>query len=194
MEHDYLFKLIVIGNAGTGKSSLLLRLCDNKFDDSYISTIGIDFKIKTFKIDDDIVKLQIWDTAGQERFRAIISNYYRGAKGVIVVFDLNNKKSFDDINMWMLERDKYCKFNTCTLIIGTKSDLHNKILINDEMIGDLCIKYNASYIETSSKYDININEAFQLICKKLIEKNDHCKTINFNTNFDRLHNNKCCHI
>ena len=91
----------------------------------------------------------------------------------------------------MSERDKYCKLNTTTLIIGTKSDLHNKILINDEMISDLCIKYNVSYMETSSKYDININEAFQLICKKLIEKNDHCKTINFNVNLGKLQNNKC---
>lgn len=192
-EQDYLFKLIIIGNAGTGKSSLLFRLCNNTFNEAYISTIGIDFKTKTFEIGDDTVKLQIWDTAGQERFKSIISSYYRGANGVIIVFDLNDKKSFDDIDDWMYERDMKCKSNFCTLIIGTKSDIKKKDLITDDMISELCIKYNASYIETSAKYDINIVDAFKLICKKLIEKNNPSYN-SFKSSIIQNHNKKinCC--
>ncbi len=169
IEPDYLFKLLLMGNSGTGKSSLLMRLCENTFREAYISTIGIDFKIRTLEVENKIVKLQIWDTAGQERFRSIISNYYRGSQGIIVVFDLSDKKSFDDINIWMDERDKYCNSKICTLLVGTKAD-KKKDLITDDMISEICMKYNASYIETSAKYDINVVDAFKLICKKLIEK------------------------
>jgi Ras-related protein Rab-1A len=160
----------MIGNSGTGKTSLLLRLCNDIFSDIYISTIGIDFKVKTLNIDNKNVKLQIWDTAGQERFKSVISTYYRGIHGIIIVFDLNDIKSFENIDNWMFERDKYCNSNICTLIIGTKSDIKKKDLITDDMISNLCINYGASYIETSSKNDFNVKEAFELICKKLIEK------------------------
>ena len=176
VEPDYIFKIMLIGNAGTGKSSLLLRLCENTFREKYISTIGVDFKIKIFKIEDQtgvaphIVKLYLWDTAGQERFKSIIASYYRGSNGIIVIFDLSDKKSFDEINIWMNERDKYCVSSICTLLIGTKSDKTR--VITDDMISELCIKYNISYIETSAKYDINVNDAFELLCKKLMEKDD----------------------
>jgi Ras-related protein Rab-1A len=116
----------MIGNSGTGKTSLLLRLCNDIFSDIYISTIGIDFKVKTLNIDNKNVKLQIWDTAGQERFKSVISTYYRGIHGIIIVFDLNDIKSFENIDNWMFERDKYCNSNICTLIIGTKSDIKKK--------------------------------------------------------------------
>merc|ERR1711966_349389 len=95
-DYDYLFKLLLIGDSGVGKSCLLLRFADDKWTDSYISTIGVDFKIRTIELDGKTIKLQIWDTAGQERFRTISSTYYRGAHGIIVVYDITDNESFNN--------------------------------------------------------------------------------------------------
>jgi Ras-related protein Rab-1A len=193
-ENDYVFKIIIIGNAGTGKTSLLSRLCNNIFIDTYISTIGIDFKTKVFDIDGYNVKLQIWDTAGQEKFKSIVSNYYRNINGIIVVFDLSDIKSFININNWMNERDKFCVANTSTIIVGTKSDIKKSELITYEMISEICIKYKASYIETSSKNNFNIDEAFILLCKKIIEKNEYVKKTHFIIHENDKRKNECCNI
>merc|ERR1712006_60493 len=105
-EYDYLFKLLLIGDSGVGKSCLLLRFADDTYTESYISTIGVDFKIRTINLDGKCVKLQIWDTAGQERFRTITSSYYRGAHGIIVVYDVTDRETFNNVkNGYMKSRD-----------------------------------------------------------------------------------------
>merc|ERR1711862_233277 len=102
-EHDFFFKILLIGDSGVGKSCLLLRFADNSWTETHISTIGVDFKIKTLKIGDKTIKLQIWDTAGQERFRIITSSYYRGAQGIILVYDCTDPESFQNVKQWMGE-------------------------------------------------------------------------------------------
>ena len=111
-EYDYLFKLLLIGDSGVGKSCLLLRFADDTYTESYISTIGVDFKIRTIQLDGKTIKLQIWDTAGQERFRTITSSYYRGAHGIIVVYDTTEMESFNNVKQWLHEIDRYA---TCLL-------------------------------------------------------------------------------
>ena len=122
-DYDYLFKLVLIGDSSVGKSCLLLRFADDSFTESYISTIGVDFRFRTVKIEDKTVKLQIWDTAGQERFRTITSAYYRGADGIIMVYDVTRSESFDHVQDWLNEVNRYANQGLCKkLLIGNKCD------------------------------------------------------------------------
>ncbi|XP_955461.1 small GTP-binding protein Rab1, putative [Theileria annulata] len=170
-EYDYLFKIIVIGDSGTGKSSLLLRFADNTYSESYMSTIGVDFKIKTVKIDNTTIKLQIWDTAGQERFRTITSTYYRGAHGIICVYDVTNKLSFDHITeTWLQDIDKYATSNVCKLLIGNKIDLVDSRVVLADEAKHVAEQNNMNYIEASAKTDSNVEKAFTTIAKALKDK------------------------
>jgi len=100
-EHNFLAKVIIIGDSGVGKTNLLTKFCEGVFKDSYVATIGVDFKLKTIALDDCKVKLQIWDTAGQERFRNITQTYYKGASGIILTYSINNQQSFKNIGSWI---------------------------------------------------------------------------------------------
>eukprot|EP00923_Selenidium_pygospionis_P034802 GHVN01060536.1.p1 GENE.GHVN01060536.1~~GHVN01060536.1.p1 ORF type:complete len:147 (+),score=14.68 GHVN01060536.1:81-521(+) len=129
-EYNYLFKLLLIGDSGVGKSCLLLRFADDVYTASFIATIGVDFKIRTIEQDGKIIKLQIWDTAGQERFRTITSSYYRGAHGIIIVYDVTDRESFNNVKIWMQEIDKYAMESVNKLLVGNKSDLSSKRVSN----------------------------------------------------------------
>jgi Ras-related protein Rab-1A len=160
VEYDYLFKVLLIGDSGVGKSALLTRFTDRTFTDSYMITIGVDFKIQTIKLDDKIIKLQLWDTAGQERFRTITSAYYRGANGIIIVFDLSDKETFDHVKIWMAEIENYSN-DVKLMLIGNKNDIEgSKRQVSYEDAKEFADKLGISYIETSAKTSINVKEAF----------------------------------
>ena len=142
-----------------------MRFADNTYTESFISTIGVDFvrtnqKIKTVDIDRKIFKLQIWDTAGQEKFRTITSSYYRGAHGIIIVFDLTNKDSFLNVSNWMNEITKYASDNVNKLLIGNKSDLADRRVVTTEEAKELADSLGVSYIETSAKTSTGVEESF----------------------------------
>eukprot|EP01120_Amphizonella_sp_Union-15-10_P003540 TRINITY_DN13964_c0_g1_i1.p1 TRINITY_DN13964_c0_g1~~TRINITY_DN13964_c0_g1_i1.p1 ORF type:complete len:203 (-),score=34.32 TRINITY_DN13964_c0_g1_i1:4-612(-) len=158
-EYDHLFKLLLIGDSGVGKSSLLLRFADNTFTESFISTIGVDFKLRTIDIENSKVKLQLWDTAGQERFRTITSSYYRGAQGVIVVFDVTKKDTFNNVVKWLQELERYAAEDVKKLLVGNKTDLTPREVTNDEA-RELADKLGIEYIETSAKTSTNVENAF----------------------------------
>jgi len=171
-DYDYLFKLVLIGDSGVGKSCLLLRFADDNFTDSYISTIGVDFRFRTVTIDSKIVKLQIWDTAGQERFRTITSAYYRGADGIIMVYDVTSSESFDHVEEWLSEVDRYANENTCKLLVGNKADLSEKREVSEETAQRFADKLNISFLETSAKTATNVEAAFLTMAKELIKMKD----------------------
>jgi len=166
--YDHLFKILLIGDSGVGKSSILSRYADDTFSFDSHTTIGVDFKIKTVIHENKCIKLQIWDTAGQERFRTITTSYYRGSHAIIIAFDLTNYESFNNVKTWISEIDKHISNKIFMVLVGTKSDLVSKIGVTKEMIDNLCQVYNLEYIETSAKKSININALFTHICDNLL--------------------------
>jgi Ras-related protein Rab-1A len=163
--YDYLFKLLIIGNSGVGKSCMLTRFADKTFSASYISTIGVDFKISTFDLDGKRVKLQIWDTAGQERFRTITSSYYRGAHGILLVYDVTCRDSFDHIKDWLNEVDRYAGPNVPKILVGNKIDLLGKREVEFDEGQEFAQRYDMPFLETSAKSSAQIHEAFMQMAR-----------------------------
>ncbi|KAH3757033.1 Ras family protein [Pelomyxa schiedti] len=159
-EYDYLFKLLLIGDSGVGKSCLLLRFADDTYTESYISTIGVDFKIRTIELDSKTIKLQIWDTAGQERFRTITSSYYRGAHGIIIVYDITDAVSFNNVRQWLQEIERYACENVNKLMVGNKSDLTTKRAVEYNTAKEFADGLGITFLETSAKNSTNVEQAF----------------------------------
>jgi Ras-related protein Rab-1A len=166
-EYDFMFKLVLIGNSGVGKTCLLLRFADDNFIDSYISTIGVDFRFRTITLDNKKIKLQIWDTAGQERFRTITSAYYRGADGLILVYDVSSRDSFNAIEEWLADVDRYVEDKVVKIILGNKADLKEREVDSDEA-QQFCDKLGLEYFETSAKTADNVDAIFNHMAHKLI--------------------------
>ncbi|CAA0833589.1 Ras-related protein RABD1 [Striga hermonthica] len=169
-EYDYLFKLLLIGDSSVGKSCLLLRFSDDAYVDSYISTIGVDFKIRTVESDGKTIKLQIWDTAGQERFRTITSSYYRGAHGIIIVYDVTEMESFNNVKQWLNEIDRYASDNVCKLLVGNKCDLADSKVVDTQTAKAFADELGIPFLETSAKDSINVEQAFLTMTGEIKKK------------------------
>ncbi|XP_035754252.1 ras-related protein Rab-35 [Egretta garzetta] len=152
---------------GVGKSSLLLRFADNTFSGSYITTIGVDFKIRTVEINGEKVKLQIWDTAGQERFRTITSTYYRGTHGVIVVYDVTSAESFVNVKRWLHEINQNCD-DVCRILVGNKNDDPERKVVETEDAYKFAGQMEIQLFETSAKENINVEEMFNCITELVL--------------------------
>lgn len=179
---DYLFKIVLVGDTGVGKSCLLMRFADNGFNDRMTSTIGVDFRIRTMQVGGKHTKLQIWDSAGQERFRALTSSYYRGAHAVAVVFDLSCYDSIDTVSTtWLNEIDLHCSRHVRKILIGNKSDLIGQRQVTDEHAKGLARANNMLYVETSAKTSYNVYEAFESIVTDIVQHDDHHTSITAGT-------------
>ena len=178
-DYDYLFKVLLIGNSSVGKSSLLLRFVDNQWNDLFVPTIGVDFKIRTMEIDNKNVKLQIWDTAGQERFKNITASYYRGAHGIFVVYDISDTESFKNINNWLIEIEKNANKNVYKILVGNKCDLEDKRTVSYQQGKELAETYGMQFIETSAKSNTNVDEAFHLLGREVMKMSLNDKEKNF---------------
>ncbi|CAF0736150.1 unnamed protein product [Rotaria sordida] len=170
--YDYLFKLLLIGDSGVGKTCVLLRFCDSAFSTTFISTIGIDFKIRTIDLDGRKIKLQIWDTAGQERFKTITTAYYRGAMGIMLVYDITSEKSFDNIKNWIRNIEEHASAEVERMLIGNKCDMQDKRQVSREKGEHLAMEYGIKFMETSAKGNINVDEAFLSLAKDIKAKID----------------------
>ncbi|KAE9446821.1 hypothetical protein C3L33_21277, partial [Rhododendron williamsianum] len=167
-EYDYLFKVVLIGDSGVGKSNLLSRFTRNEFCLESKSTIGVEFATRTLQVEGRTVKAQIWDTAGQERYRAITSAYYRGALGALLVYDVTKPTTFENISRWLKELRDHADSNINIMLIGNKTDLKHLRAVATEDAQGFAEKEGLSFIETSALEATNVEKAFQTILRRYI--------------------------
>ncbi|RIB14461.1 small GTPase superfamily [Gigaspora rosea] len=165
-EYDYLFKLLLIGDCGVGRSNLLLRFADDAFTPSFITTIGIDFKIRYIELNGKRIKLQIWDTAGQVRFRTITKAFCRRAMGIALVYDVTDERSFNNIRQWLNEVEQHASEGVNKILIGNKCDWVEKKAITKEQGQALADEFGIKFLEVSAKANINVEEAFFTLARK----------------------------
>ncbi|KAI5192159.1 Ras-related protein Rab-11A [Nematocida minor] len=167
-EYEYLYKIVLIGDSGVGKTNLLERLAHNRFNTSTRSTIGVEFDTKCFVVDGKKIKAQIWDTAGQERYRAITSAYYRGAVGAIVVYDITRKDSFDSAtSQWIKQLKDNSESGIVISLVGNKTDLNEKRQVSLQIAREAAQIGGYQLTETSALSDVNVQEAFQTLIEKI---------------------------
>lgn len=160
MSAGFSFKFILIGSSGVGKTAILKRLVENTFSSDSQSTIGVEFDSTTVDVDGQQIKLQIWDTAGQERFRSIAKAYFRNAVGVILVFDITERKTFEEVNMWLNDVHSLCDPAAAVLLVGNKSDLEDSRVITLAEAENFAKNHQLTYLETSALNGSNVTEAF----------------------------------
>ncbi|TBU07808.1 RAS-related GTP-binding protein Rab11 [Hamiltosporidium tvaerminnensis] len=171
-KYDYLFKIVLIGDSGVGKTNLLSKLTKDVFSTDSKATIGVEFATMSFDLKDAVIKAQIWDTAGQERYRAITSAYYRGTLGALIVYDVTKKITFKSaINQWLDQLRQHSQENISIMLIGNKTDLENQREVTKAQGNDIAVQNNLSFIETSAYSGENVAEAFKQLVVKVYEIN-----------------------
>jgi len=202
-ESDCTFRIVLLGNLGVGKSSLISRFTDNVFDEDQLSTVAVDYKLKQIQVDNTFMRIQVWDTAGSEKFRSIARSYYRGCQGFMIVYDITNEESFKDIEIWLLEIEKYGdgQLDRPILIIGNKSDMEEKRKVSFE---DAQKKYsnrsNFRLTEASARTNYNVQALFveisqqylNVMAGRLPQKKKSTKTFSMNSTQKKKKSFKCC--
>ena len=190
-----IYKILLLGDSAVGKSCLLLRYCDEKFQDLHLATIGLDFRLKTIYLENNKkIKVQIWDTAGQDRFLAITKNYYRGANGILLVFDVTNLSSFEHIKNWIEQIKEEAPEKIIIYLVGNKIDcIHNRLISNEEG-KKLAGQFRLKYYETSAKNDENVNSTFLDLIKEINSIYGDSENENYGTtiNANKKGKKKCC--
>jgi Ras-related protein Rab-2A len=167
---NYLLKYIIIGDSSVGKSNLLLRYTQQRFNDEYQATIGVEFGAKNLTIDSQIYRIQIWDTAGQENFRSITRAYYKNSVCAIVVYDITNRESFNNISSWIEDCRNQSPKTVFLVLVGNKNDLDDKRQVNYDEGMELANKNKMLFYETSAKVGTNVEEMFLKSAKSIDEK------------------------
>ncbi|PWA16238.1 hypothetical protein CCH79_00004559, partial [Gambusia affinis] len=168
-QYDVLFRLLLLGDSGVGKTCMLRRFTEDEFDLSHISTIGVDFKMKTIEIDGLKVRIQIWDTAGQERYQTITKQYYRRAQGIVFVYDITNLPSFQHIAKWASDVDEFAPDDVQTILVGNKADEEFGRQVTKDQGKKLAETYGMEFFETSASTSSNISETFIRVTELVLQ-------------------------
>ena len=169
-KNEFIYKILLLGDSSVGKTCFLMRYIDNTFQEIHMSTIGLDYKIKNVELEDGkTAKFQIWDTAGQDRFRAITKNYYKGAHGIILLYDVTNQKTFDNVKNWIYQIKDEVTDKVCIILVGNKIDKEEKRVVSTEQGEKMAQGLGLMFFECSAKTGVNIDLAFNEIIKKIIE-------------------------
>ena len=190
-----IYKILLLGDSAVGKSCLLLRYCDEKFQDLHLATIGLDFRLKRINLENNKkIKVQIWDTAGQDRFLAITKNYYRGANGILLVFDITNLSSFEHIKNWIEQIKEEAPEKIIIYLVGNKIDCVNNRLISYEEGKKLAEEFGLKYYETSAKNNENVDSTFLDLIKEINSIYGDSENENYGTtiNTNKKGKKKCC--
>ncbi|KAL1817902.1 hypothetical protein ACET3Z_020476 [Daucus carota] len=179
-DYDYLFKVVIIGDSGVGKSNLLSRFTKNEFSLDSKSTIGVEFATRSIRVDDKVVKAQIWDTAGQERYRAITSAYYRGAVGALLVYDVTRHVTFENVERWLKELRDHTDANIVIMLVGNKADLRHLRAVSTEDAKAFAEREKTYFMETSALESMNVENSFtevlsqihHIVSRKALEMGD----------------------
>ena len=169
-DHDVYIKLLLLGDSGVGKTSVMLRYADDKFSANLIATAGVDFKIKYMTVAGKRVKCQIWDTAGQERFHVITRSYYKGAHGIVLVYDVTDAKTFKNVGYWMNNIQQHAKSGVARVLLGNKVDLADKRQTPTEEGQAKADEYGMPFYETSAKSGVKIDDALRTVVKEIVQR------------------------
>lgn len=168
-EYDMIFKLVIIGDSSVGKTGILSRYLSKEFNENSKATVGVEFGGKKLLIQDHRVKVQIWDTAGQERYRSITNAYYKGAKGALIVYDISNKVSFENVEKWMKEVQVMGESDMYFILIGNKADLDDKREVSTEQGEEKAKNLGIAFMETSAKTSHNVDNVFNQTCEHIVK-------------------------
>ncbi|KAF0978547.1 hypothetical protein FDP41_002367 [Naegleria fowleri] len=175
--YDLFVKILLVGDSGAGKTCLILRYTDDEYNDTYQSTIGVDFKIKTKVMSNSkVAKMQLWDTAGQERFNSIVVSYYRGVNGILVVFDLTNETSFQNTTKWIQQIKSNAQENTLIALVGNKSDMVHRRVVDRSRAEEFAKKLNIPYFEASAKDGTGVKEPFDNMLDRLYQAGNYAES------------------
>ncbi len=177
--YDYLYKVVLSGDACTGKTSVLLRLARESFYTGYIPTIGLDFRLYSVILDEIRYKLQVWEQAGQERFRTLTRGYYRGIQGVIIFYDASSQNTFDNVPYWIKEARKYAHPDATLMLMGTKCDCSEKKVVTYETAKEFAEENDILFFEVSAKYETNIEFAVSTLVAEI--RRIHCEYHSYST-------------
>mmetsp|Transcript_49575 Transcript_49575/g.91446 ORF Transcript_49575/g.91446 Transcript_49575/m.91446 type:complete len:203 (+) Transcript_49575:83-691(+) len=168
--YDHLVKLLLLGDSAVGKTSLLMRFCESKFDSNFVITIGVDFQRKQVTHKGKTLMLQVWDTAGQERFRTITPAYYRTAMGVVITYDITDRVTFEHVEYWLQQLTQHGDENVQRILVGNKVDLQDNRKVSHQEGVDLAKRFNMAFFETSAKSGQDVETAFLSIAEKVVEQ------------------------
>ena len=193
-EVEFVFKILLLGDSEVGKSCFLMRYSDNVFVENYITTIGLDYKLKSVKLDSGkTIKVQLWDTAGQDKYRTIAKNYFKGSHGILLLYDVTKQSSFQNIRDWIQDIREEVSQKAIIFLIGNKIDLVDKRKISKEKGIELAEEYKLPFFEASAKSGENVDEVFKALYKKISEVyGDLEKEMGTKLNKRKKNQRKCC--